>query len=69
MFLDSDYENSPCIGYGDEGATFVRVCPKCGRFVKTDDVVTFHDDGPPKEQPNATCKKCGRIEMPFLGFL
>jgi len=52
----------PTIVYG-EGATFTRVCPNCGRFVKADDMSAAHP-----EEPNATCKKCGRVEMNFIGF-
>lgn len=55
------------IQYGDDGATFDPVCPKCGRFVKADKQTWFDKDGKPVT--NATCKKCGRVTMPFLGFL
>ncbi len=59
-----------CYGEGDhEGATFIPVCQKCGRFVKPDEKVTLTYDGPPEDKPNATCKKCGRIKMLFEGYL
>ncbi len=61
-----DYEESPKVTY--DGAVFVRACPECGRFVKADQEIYFHVDGPPKTAPNATCKKHGRVEMPFEGF-
>jgi len=66
MEFEGEY---PCIQYGDEGATFARVCPKCGRFVKPDETVRFQYEGPPEEKPNATCKKCGRVNMPFEGYI
>jgi hypothetical protein len=59
-----------CYGTNDEygRATFVPVCEKCGRFVKADKTVKFADDTI-ANQPNATCKKCGRVQMLFEGFL
>ena len=65
-----EYENLRRISYPDDyhgNAIFVPVCPKCGRFVKADDSIFINDSGL-KKQSNATCKKCGRIEMPFEGF-
>jgi len=62
----------PCICYGPiegEEATFVRVCPHCGRFVKADIEIAFHlGTGQPKAGPNATCSRCGRVEMEFEGY-
>lgn len=55
-----------CEGEGD--ATFVRVCTKCRRFVAADQRITVCLDSGLKKQPNATCKKCGRVEMEFVGF-
>jgi len=63
-----DYEGVRRLCYGDEGATFIPVCVKCGRFVKGDDHVRFHYEGPP-QTPNATCAKCGRTEMRFEGYI
>jgi hypothetical protein len=62
-----DYPNTRRITY-DEGATFVPVCPKCGRFVKPDATVVVSDDGL-RPGANATCKRDGRVEMPFEGFI
>lgn len=56
-------------GEGDEQAVFIPVCKNCGRFVKADETISFVYEGPPKDQPNATCKKCGRIQMIFEGYL
>jgi hypothetical protein len=53
--------------YG-EGATFVPVCEQCGRFVSADAVLTVRGDGQPVE-PNATCSRCGRVAMPFEGYV
>lgn len=68
-----EYEAAQRVVYGDDGgeyagATFVRVCPKCGRFVKADDVQRFQG-GTIADEPNATCIKCGRVQMPFEGFI
>lgn len=63
-----EYEESPRIVYG--GAVFVRVCPKCGRFVSADETVRIYEESPAvREEPNATCGKHGRVQMPFEGFL
>lgn len=66
---DFTYENYRRVIYGgdedgDGGYIFIPVCPKCGRFVKSDDSCYVHDT----EKPNATCKKCGRIRMPDEGY-
>jgi len=54
----------------ESGATFVRRCKKCCRFVKPDEFTyTSEWDGRLKDAPNATCSKCGRTEMIFLGFM
>jgi hypothetical protein len=66
--IENSYEGMRCIQYGDEGATFVPVCEKCGKFVKPDPMITFTYDGPPLE-PNGTCKKCGRVAMLFEGYI
>jgi len=48
------------------GATFARVCPECGRFVKPNKRVLMNGNGP--VGANARCKKHGRIAMPFTGY-
>ena len=63
----ADYVESPRVSY-ESGACFVRVCPKCARFVKSDDSILINDDGL-KPGPTATCSKHGRVEMPFEGFI
>jgi hypothetical protein len=64
-----EYEGTRRLVYGDEGATFIPVCVKCGRFVRADETIQFQFEGPPLEQPNATCRKCGRTNMFFEGFI
>jgi len=51
-----------------EGATFVPVCAKCGRFVKADETIEVNGSGL-RKQPNAFCSRCGRTEMVFEGFI
>ena len=51
-----------------EGATFIRRCIKCFRFVKADKIIFVSEGAGLKKAPNATCFKCGRTEMDFLGF-
>lgn len=66
-----EYENLRRVVYADDeygDATFVPVCPKCGRFVKADALKRFKG-GTIVEEPDATCSQCGRVEMPFEGFM
>lgn len=62
-------ENTPVIlyeGIGGEFPVYYRVCPKCGRYVKADERTKLPEyQG---NEPNATCKKCGRVQMPFCGW-
>lgn len=63
-------EGKPQVAYGD-GMTFVRECPYCGRFVKADEGIKYKENIAGAvliNEPNATCQKHGRIQMPFLGF-
>lgn len=69
MNAEHTYENTRRIQYGDEGATFVPVCEKCGRYVKADKTVFFSEIDGLSKRPNATCAKCGRTWMVFEGFL
>lgn len=66
---DFNYEGIPRKCYGEDGALFVPVCPTCGRFVKADDSVRINGLGEVSKEPNATCKKHGRVCMPFEGYL
>jgi len=61
------YEGVRRVVYG-EGATFIPVCPKCRRFVKADARRIFKGEDI-AHTPDATCVKCGRVEMPFEGFM
>ena len=59
---------TPTVAYG-ESALFARVCPNCNRFVKPDEEILMSDEfGIDEKSTNATCSKCGRIIMPFMGF-
>ena len=70
-------ERTPMIFYGggedgepdDPGVlAFVRLCPNCARFVKADDAVKINGFEEVMHEPNATCSKCGRVEMIFDGW-
>jgi hypothetical protein len=66
LFDHSEY--TPTVAYGpiageDCSMVFYRVCPKCGRFVKPDDKAAMPEYA--GDKPNATCKKCGRVQMEF----
>ena len=69
--MTHDYDGFRRVAYGEECATFVPVCPKCGRFVKADESIEFAKDGSIGDNlpANATCKRCGRISMPCDGFI
>jgi hypothetical protein len=67
--MTGEYQSLRRVQYSG-GATFIPVCPACGRFVKPDDgVYTNLWDGNLVPGPNATCAHCGRVEMPFEGFI
>lgn len=63
----NEYEGTRRITYGEDGPVFVPVCGKCGRFVKADETILVNELNGPKE-PNATCKKDGRVAMLFEGY-
>jgi hypothetical protein len=63
-----EYEGVRRAVYGD-GMMFVPVCPTCGRFVKADESVTVNGFEEYIGKQNATCSKCGRVDMPFEGYL
>jgi ribosomal protein L32 len=65
--MSNEYENFRRAQYED-GATFVPVCEKCGRFVRADASIYVDGNGL-KDCPNATCSKCGRTKMLFEGFI
>jgi len=62
-----EFQNEPYLAY-EGGATFVRRCEKCCRFVKADETVQWNDACGLRDQPNATCSKCRRTKMIFIGF-
>ena len=63
-------ENERYISYDPDGENlvFVPKCIKCGQYVKADKIVWSSGAGL-RSGPNATCKKCGRTEMLFQGFI
>lgn len=63
-----EYEGMRRIQYG-EGATFVPVCEKCGRFVKANKTILVNEITGLKDIPNAKCSKCGPTKMLFEGFI
>ena len=67
-----EYQNTRRVAYDCDingTAVFVPHHENCGLFVKADATIAVGDDTGLKEQPNATCKKHGRVEMLFEGFL
>jgi ribosomal protein S27AE len=65
---------APTVGYGSSDsengvALFLRVCPKCSRFVKADADIAVNGLGLVVLGANAMCSRCGRVEMPFFGFV
>lgn len=68
--MEIDFEKSyPLVQYvestEENSMMYIRLCPNCGRFVKADD-----RSAPPfTGKPNATCPRCGRVEMPFYGWV
>jgi hypothetical protein len=49
------------------GAAFEPRCLNCGRFVKPRPKIGIGQRGPAPE-PNADCKWCGPVQMPFVGW-
>ena len=53
----------------DGGALYVRRCPSCGRIVKADESILINGlDEVVDEGSNALCRKCGRVQMEFIGW-
>lgn len=66
--MSGEYEETRRICY-EGGAQFVPVCEQCGRFVKADETIRCNDAIGLSNEPNATCSKCGRVQMLFEGFI
>ena len=65
---DYSYLNTRRVAYdcGEFGTgVYVPVCPTCGRRVRADKIWEPSMTG----ESNATCSKCGRIKMPFEGYI
>lgn len=73
MSADFDFWNDTSrrvsYDFGDNlgDAVFLPKCPHCGRFVKADESIAANENGI-AEEPNATCKRDGRVQMPFDGI-
>lgn len=62
-------ENVPVVVYGKGELChcYYRICPKCGRYVSPDKATKIPEyQG---NEPNATCKKCGRVRMTFCTWV
>ena len=71
--MAGDFFNIRRVSYGgdDNGigvAVFIPVCTIYHRFVTPDESVAVNEARGLNDQPNATCKKCGRTWMVFEGF-
>ena len=67
-----EYENTRRVGYdlkdGQGTIQFLPVCPNCGRYVKMDSSIKWNEGKGLSNEPNATCKKCGRIRLESEGI-
>ena len=52
----------------DGGATFIRRCGHCNRFVRANKTIHTSESWGLKDEPNAVCTKCGPTKMLFVGF-
>ncbi len=59
---------TPTVVYGGT-MLFLRLCPHCARFATPDGEIAANLDSGPKNQPNATCSKHGRVKMIFEGYI
>ncbi len=66
--MTHEYEGTRRVAYGEQSATFILACPKCGRFVKAREIAKVDKRGQP-DGPNADCAKCGPVQMLFEGYL
>ena len=73
LYGDHEYANTRRVCYpeedgGEGGATFIPICPICGRYVKANPTIRYNDFGL-VDEPNGVCKIHGPIKMLFEGFL
>ena len=57
---------SALVQYGE--AVYARRCPRCARFVRCDDKALLRSESAEIFQPNATCRRHGRVVTPFLAW-
>ena len=65
--MDDEGWWSRTVSFGDQ--VFSARCPDCARFVKVDDTAKTLVEMGGLHEPNATCKKHGRVMTPFLAWL
>lgn len=65
-----EYEGKYAVYPSPDGsfACFIPRCPNCGRFVKAGEILMNREGEIKEKEPNATCKKCGQVSMPFEGY-
>lgn len=61
------FENESYLQY-EGGATFVRRCEKCMRFVKAPETV-FVNGLDQIQIPVVHCSRCGETKMIFIGYI
>ena len=66
MLDDDEGWWSRTVKYGDR--YYSARCPECARFVKCDREASLMAGWGDVAEPNATCKKHGRIKTPFLAW-
>ena len=54
--VEGEYENTRRVAYNN-GATFIPVCIKCGRYVKADDTIRYSEGRGLANEPNADVYK------------
>ena len=62
------YEGLRRVVYGTD-LVFIPACPKCGRFVRPDESILTKGEGEPVASQNASCARCGRVNMLFEGHV
>lgn len=64
-----DWDSAPLICYGKDGPAFVRLCPKCARFMKWPETIKWKEnwDGLCKFE-KIECSRCGPVEPEHVGW-
>lgn len=64
--FDDEEGRTRTVTYGEQ--IYSARCPECARFVKMDEVAKCYVERGGLKEPNATCKKHGRVKTPFLAW-